>query len=367
MKESLAGFEVHCLVRELQSFVSAKLDKVYQGVKERKRDLTLQVHTPGEGKRLIRIILPGLIYQAEEKPVYGKLPGQFAVFMRKHLGNARIIAIEQRRFERIIEFHVENKNGRFTLLLELLPPGNALLLNSDGKIINLLEPQRHGQRLLRGGALYVPPPEIYDTKAVSEEEIVERLFTSDKDSIVKALASDLGFGSEYAEELCARLKIDKNRNDLKKSELTTIAKAVRALFDEKAHPMASGERIYPIAMQSVTEEAAFPSFSQAIEERIVPSREEAVVEPEKPTKTKKEKAKDVVATQERQLEGYKKAADENQAKGEVIYTHYQDIDKFLKAITADRKTLSWKEIKEKYKAYVKKIDENKGEITIELK
>lgn len=365
MKDALSSLDIHLLVRELQSVVGARLDKAYQGSKEEKRDLTLQFHKTGEGKLLLRILLPGLLHLSSEKSEYPKMPGQFAVFLRKHVGNARLVAVRQRGFERIVELELENKDGRFLLLLELLPPGNALLLNRDGKIINLLEPQRHGQRLLRGGAVYEAPPPGFDTASASEEGIVERLVTSGKESIVKSLAIDLGLGGDYAEEACVRAGVEKGSGALSRERLVAVATAVRSLFSEPIAARSTDDGIFPFAMETKGAVASFPSFSAAIEATAVPAPARTTAEATV-RRTKKEKAVEVIRVQELQLAGYLKSAEENQRKGELLFEHYQEVRALLEEISAARKASSWAELKGRLGGRVVSIDERKGEVTIDL-
>jgi len=366
MNDSLSSLDLHHLVRELQVLVGARLDKTYQGTDERKRDLLLQCNKKGMGKLLLRVIFPGFAYLAAEKPGYPRAPGPFAVFLRKRVGNARIISVSQRGFDRILSLGLENKNGRFILLLELLPPGNALLLNDVGKIIGLLTPQRHGHRLLRGGAIYTAPPESFDTKDGSIEELTDRLLASKKDSLVKALASDLGLGGTYAEEVCVRAALDKEAKP-KKAEAEQAAKAVKGLLDEKIAAFKTRDEVFPFSLKTRTTKAdssqRFPSFSAAIA-TIVPSFEENIEVAKQ--KTKKDKALDVVQQQEAQLAASVKSAEENQAKGEAIYNNYQQVDALLTDIRQLHKERGWKAVKEKYARTVVSIDENKGTLTIEL-
>ena len=363
MKDSLTSLDMHYLAQELQMLEKARIDKTYQGEDEHKHDFTFVFRKAGTGKVFFRLVLPGLACIVDEKPTYGRLPGHFAVFLRKHLGNATLNTIRQRDFERILELEFENKKGTFTLLIELLSPGNALLLNDQGKIINLMQPQRHGQRLLRGGAIYTLPPEMFNTKTATADQIADRLLASQMDSLVKAIAIDLSFGGPYAEEVCKRAGVDKDAKP-KKKDINEIAKVVKKMFKEKVKAFSVGKEIFPISLKTKKKEKEFDSFSAAIETVIPVIDSEAV--PVSKGKSKKDKVKDMLDTQERMLSGYKKSAKENHAKGERIYERYQDVDNLLKAINKDRKQMDWKEVKEKYKEQVTKINENKGEIVIEL-
>ncbi len=362
MKDSLSSLELHYLVRELQALVGARFDKAYQGMGDRKRDVTLQFQKKDEGRKLLHVMLPGFLCAVEEKPSYDVTPGPFAVFLRKHVGNARVIGLRQRSFDRILEFVLENKDGQFFLILELLPPGNALLLNKDGKVINLLEPQRHGQRVLRGGVVYEPPPVMFDTKTANVNEVAERLFATTKDSIVKAVASDLGLGGEYAEEACARAGIDKLRKDLTKVEVATVAQAVKDLFELDLAPVVVDGCAYPFTLELKAGGTTFDSFSAAL--ATLAPETVAVVSKEQP-KRQKLKSGDVVKQQEAAHRALLTAADENQRKAELIYEHYQEVSQLLAAITEARKKRTWQQVKEEFKDRAV-IDEEKGTVTIDL-
>jgi predicted ribosome quality control (RQC) complex YloA/Tae2 family protein len=362
MKSQLSSLDLHFLVRELQGLVGGRLQKVYQGTAERKRDLLLLFYRKEEEKAMLRILLPGLVYLAEAKSEYDAMPGPFATFLRRHVGNARLIGVEQKGFERLLELKLENKDGIFTLVLELLPPGNGLLLNNQGKIINLLEPQKTSSRVLRGGAVYEPPPVLFDTKNATPEMIVEKLFSSTKDSIVKSLAIDLGLGGEYAEEVCSRAGVEKARKDLSKTELGKIAAVVKEMFDEKSSPFINGDGAFPITMRTKEKVVDTPSFSRAIE--MAKPEESAVTVVKAEAKRPRDKAADVVKQQELALVGLLKAAEENQRKGELLYERYQEVERLLHDIKEAHKTMSWADLKKKFPNVT--IDEQKGQVTIEL-
>lgn len=387
MKDALTSLDLFHLVTELQCFVGARLEKVYQGEKERasgeksgsrsarrgekeawdgRGDVTLQFRKKEAGKLLLRLKLPGILYQAEEKPAYGKMPGKFAMFLRKWLGNATLLSLTQRGFERIIEFSFQNKRGTFTLLAELLPPGNLLLLNEEGKIINLLQPQRHGQRVLRGGVLYEAPPPVFTTPAASREELVEQLVATTRDSLVAAIATGLSLGGTYAEEAVARAGV--KGMPPSKEVLEKVAVAVKSLF-EKGRANRHGDEVFPIVMKTKPPEEEFSSFSAAIES-IVPEERVEVVKNERVARRER-----VLEQQQRQLEGFRKAAVENQRKGEVLYEQYQAVRDLLSFVNEVRATRGWKALAqalEEWQAHrslpfhVTGWDEQRGTITIEL-
>lgn len=353
----LSALDIHHLVKELQILVSSRLDKVYQGKGEEKRDLLFQFHKSAEGKLLVRVLLPEMLYITRQKRAYETIPGHFAQFLRRHVGNARVIKIEQQGFDRIVELLLENKDGQFRLLLELVPPGNALLLNSQGKIVNLLEPKSLGRRVLRGGAVYTPPPERFNTARASRDAIVDQLAGSTKDSIVKALAIDLGLGGMYAEEACTRAGLAKETERPKRPELERLADAVQEMLQMEIGAVRTRGGIHPFPLTNEEVMERFPSLSAAIEAQAP----ETIVK-EAPVKKKRV---DVREQQKQALAGFQRSAEENQRKGELLYERYEEFSKLLAHISELRKEHSWKEIQEQLPKRVT-VDGATGTVTVEL-
>lgn len=362
MKDQLSALDLHHLVREMQSLVGARVDKAYQGTKERKRDILLVLRKPGE-KLLLRILLPGLVYIAPEKPVYDRLPGQFAVQLRKRMGNARLVAVRQRGFDRILELGLENKDGKMTFLLELIPPGNALLLDAEEKILAAMEQQKTSTRTIRPGQPYVALEPAFPTNTASAKQLAEKLMVTDKDAIVKSLAIDLGLGGAYAEEACARAAVEKATAKLTKAELHRVAEAVRNLVDAPISPQLAGAEGFPIQMITRKGEKR-DSFSEIIAS-LVPVPEE----PEDPDVAEsakhRKKALSVVEQQKKAFVGLEKSGTENQRKAELLYERYQEIVALLKEAKQAKTKEEIAALEAKH-PILKNVDKAKGEITVEF-
>jgi len=354
---SLTSLDLHFLVRELQQFIGCRLDKVYQGRGKEKGHLLFQFHKSGEGKLLVACRLPSLLYIASQKESFAQL-GHFAEYMRRNWSNGRVKSITQWGFERILEILIERKDSGCKLIIEMIPPGNIVAVDEKGKILNLLTPRKTASRVLRGGAVYEPPPSRFDPKAASPEEITAHLFESTKDSIVKSLAVDIGLGGTYAEEVCARARIEKGRSDLSREELSAIATIIKSLFDEKGEANVQEGEAFPFKLHFDTGVKIYKTFSEAIEE---------VSEDEIPdTPVVKDRAGEVVKKQQSSLEKLEKSAGENQRRAELLYEHYTEVKGLLDEIAEARKDSSWKEIKDRFKDRVEQINEARGEVVVEL-
>jgi len=81
--------------------------------------------------------------------------------------------------------------------------------------------------------------------------------------------------------------------------------------------------------------------------------------------TQIEKINRMIEMQKKNMSKLEKNIKENQKKGEYIYENYQEFHKLISAIIELRKTLSWKEIKQKI-PQVKDLDEATQSVILEI-
>ena len=98
-------------------------------------------------------------------------PSQFAMILRKHLNNSRLIGVRQYGFDRVIQMDFEHGGGRLSLIIELFRDGNVLLLDQEGVIIRPLTHAKYASRSLKKGVTYAPPPEAIDPRELSGESL----------------------------------------------------------------------------------------------------------------------------------------------------------------------------------------------------
>jgi predicted ribosome quality control (RQC) complex YloA/Tae2 family protein len=382
MKTELTSVDLHFLLKELQTLVDARIDKVYeqddpkqesksgqksQGAKsEDKKDFLFVFHKSSHGKMMLRIRLPGIVYLTESKPEFPETPPGFCMFLRKHLDGARVKEVRQHGFDRILEIVLDAKEGKRMLVCELFSKGNMLLLDEGLKIKGLLESQNWEARTIRGGTLYQYPPSQPNTPRLGIAEFEKIITASAFDSIVKTFAIELGLGGLYAEELCRRAGIPKEKKRLSPDELHKAYSELNKMLNADITANISDGEILPIETGSVGER--YPSFNQALDTlsgKLQSTREGRKA---KEKKSKEEKTRIVIEMQEKRLAELEKEITESQKKGELIYEHYIEIKELLDGINADRKKMGWEELKKKYAGHrlVKDVDEKKGIVTIDL-
>lgn len=207
----MSSLDIYVCVGELQEIVGGKVEKVYHYPPN---EIRFKIHAKGRkdlvveaGKRIHLTIFP------RESP---RFPSPFAMLLRKHLENCKIVSIKQHDFDRVVV--IDFSNGK-KVVVELFGRGNVLLTNENFEVI----------MDIRGGkGIYEFPRK----KAPFEFTLDElRCLCGERREIVKILAVKLGLGGLLAEEVCLRAKVEKDKIDIDDEEIERIYSAVRSIFD----------------------------------------------------------------------------------------------------------------------------------------
>lgn len=365
MKTAMSALDLHFMLKELSFIKDSKIMKIFEH-DVHKELFCFQLHAPGKGKILLNLILPSLLYMAEQKFVFPKIPPGFCAFLRKYLSNARIREIRQVGFERILEFVIETLDSKFILIVELFSTGNVILCHEDYKIKGLLYSQKWDARTIRGGIKYEYPPGKVNLLTLTKDELSKMILSTDSDSLVKFCATELSLGGFYAEYLVTILGVDKHSLP-KDVNIDLFYDSLRSLINSNIEPCIKNNEISPIAIEGWM--GGIDSFSSGIDNIYADKFEkEAFVAEQKQHNTIVSKYEKRLSEQQMQIDNCEKEISINSARGDLIYSHYQEISTILADIKEMRKNGSWDDIKEKYKnhAIVKKIDEHSGNISLEL-
>ena len=149
-----------------ETIVQGKIDRVHQPEPE---ELVLGIHTKNGNRRLYCTVnnAGACIRFLDQAPANPPQPLSFCMLLRKHLIGGRIVSVEQKDCERIIEIAMETRNELgFTvskkLIFELMGKYNNIILVNleNGKIIDAIRrvPIDTGRsRAILPGALYEYP------------------------------------------------------------------------------------------------------------------------------------------------------------------------------------------------------------------
>jgi len=357
MKQELTSVDIAAVVGELQEYIGAKFDKFYQygddtvrvkmrDYDEGRADLFAEV---GETKRL---------HLVEEPPDAPTRPPNLPMLMRKRLSSGELVAVEQHGFDRVVVLRGERGDETYSIVVELFGDGNFVFLDGEGVVLRSLRTVRLKTRTVAGGEPYEYPPERVDPSNLSYDEFVEEMEESGSD-VVRTLASVLGFGGTYAEELCERAGVEKELGieDAKEYDYESVYDEVRALFDRletgdlEPHVVYDGDAPvdvtpFPLVRYEENEAESYETFNEALdayfvaveeyEERKQDDGDEAV-----------EKQRRIVEQQERVIEEREEEEERLREKAETLYENYAVVDELLTAVDDARGSgASWDDIEE---------------------
>jgi len=336
----LTSLDLSILMEDFKELEDGHVQKVYQ----RKHELTVEVYVGGEGKKRL-IIGPNHVFLSKYKRDNPTRPPGFAMELRKHLG--KIDSVEQRGFDRILEI----KSGDVKLVCEVFGKGNVILVK-EVKIIGALRQEDWADRTIAVGEEYVYPEPAPDPREM--ENYIESLGDGE---LVRQIASKLSLGGTYAEEICERLGIEKDKHveELTEKEVEKVNQEIENFLYHEIQP-----RIYkkdeelkravpfPLETYSEYDEEEFESFSEALDEffyRREKRKEER--QKKKAYRERKEGLERQLEQQERKIKGLKRSAKENREKAELIYKEYGKLTDIQQMVEDAIKEHGWKKTREK--------------------
>ncbi|MET1124656.1 MAG: ribosome rescue protein RqcH [Archaeoglobaceae archaeon] len=328
----MSSFDIKACVAELQKLVGGKVEKVYHHPPD---EIRIRIYA---GEKYELVIEAGRrIHLTRFPKTAPRMPSAFAMLLRKHLEGARVRAIEQHDFDRVVVIEFERGGEVKRLVAELFSKGNVVLTDANWRVIM---PLKHDVNV---GELYRLP----EPKALPE---------SDEREIVRVLATS-GLGGLYAEELLARLGIDKRKkySELSEEERKRILEEIEKLKNFEPKPqiiVKGGEYVDVVPMEllkySEFEKIYFDSFNEALDEYYTRKLAERVEEDES-VNEEVERLKNRLQIQEETLKRYEEEAELYRRIGDAIYENYQKVERLLSAIREAAKSLSWEEIAERLK------------------
>ncbi len=351
--------DIAAIVTELQELVGARLVKAYQQGRD---EIRLKLHQKDKGSLDLIIEAGRRIHLTRYKRPSPRMPSNFAMYIRKHLGGGRIAQIRQLEFDRIVELTVERWDKKIRLIAELLPRGNLVLIDENGDIMLPLRRKSFSTREIKVRTKYERPPSRENPLIMSELELTLtnlcKSAAQDKD-VVRLLASSLSLGGLYAEEVCEKAGVDKNKkaNELSETETKSIHGAIRTLLEPilsqdkdksllKAHIVLDAKEkvdVLPFELNTykTREKEFFTSFNDAADEFFTMQIAEAV---EEQAKTEHEKGigkyERVLNEQLDALQKFERKEAEWIKKGELIYARYVEIEEQLREMVKKRKVIT---------------------------
>ena len=142
---NIDGITLHALAQEIDSLVQgARIDRITQ---PDKMTIVLSLRQPGRNLTLTISAEPDRphIFVSEQTYDNPAVPPAFCMLLRKHLGGARIISIEQIDFERVICIRMENLNElgdvvQKSLMIEIMGKhSNIIFVDNKNRIVDSIK------------------------------------------------------------------------------------------------------------------------------------------------------------------------------------------------------------------------------------
>ena len=291
-------FDSLCLaaaVQDCQTLLGCKITKINQ---PDKHTIMLRLYGPAGNRRLLLCANPenGRLQLTEHSAENPAKPPLFCMVLRKHLENARLLAVQQVPDERIVrlDFAAHDEIGTptaRTIVLEIMGKhSNLLLLDTpSGQIIDAARRYSHNvsrHREVLPGVTYLAPPasELPVWHTLAEERLAAQLLAGDLSlPPARLLQSRLsGLSSQMAQEICYRAGLQNlaNCEELGAYELERLNQQIQqlhqiitegqfqaVLLHQAGQPQDVYQGFYPLPLQSKAnlEQPQFASLSQALD------------------------------------------------------------------------------------------------------
>jgi len=367
----ISSLELSYLIKEFMILEKSRVDKIYNYGKD---DIYIQLHKSNEGKKILRIIVGKSISLSPTKSTDEK-PSEFCLVLRKNLEGKFLDSIEQLGPERILKFVFKTKDETKKLYIEFLGKGNVILCNKEDVIVDSLIRHVFRDRSILPKQGYIYPNMQYNLFDIDEKKITELLEYSKKDKIVTCLATELGLGGVYSEEICLLSNIEKGTipKKINDNDVFKIMSSLKEILSKKLNPQIIYENketvdAVPIDLELYHdyEKKKFSNYNDTLNEYF---SQETTKKKESPYNKKITELKWIIKEQEDTLNSLKIKEKENRKKAELIYNNYKLINEILEEINKATKKYSWMEIKEKLKGHkvVKDVDVKDKRVVIEIK
>ncbi|KXB04227.1 hypothetical protein AKJ49_02300, partial [candidate division MSBL1 archaeon SCGC-AAA382A03] len=355
MKKEMSALDIKFCINELnEEILNAWAGKIYDidGL------FLFKMNVPGEGRKEF-VIEPGKrIHLTEMKHSTPQKPPAFAMLLRKHLSNSKLVEINQPDFERIVELKFEAKKESFFLIAELFGEGNLILCDEDYKIISPYKSRIWKHRKLESGKKYeLPPKKGKNLSSITKKELKEVI--SDSDDLVRGLASQLAIGGPIAEEICKRADLEKkiDPQNLSQKDYTNLFSIIKRLLRENPSARIIFEDNFPLTVIPFQFEnlkdknfEAFDSFNRALDHyfKNISKKEHEKAKEEK-IDGKKEKIKSRLDKQKQNVEKWEKKAQKAKKIADLISKNHEKVEKILKNLNRVREDQGWKGVKNELK------------------
>ncbi|MFB6118710.1 ribosome rescue protein RqcH [Halosegnis sp.] len=396
-KRAMTSVDIRALARELRDYEGAKLDKAYLYDDDLVR-LKLRDFDRGRVELLVEVGDPKRAHVADPSrvPDAPGRPPDFAKMLRNRLSGADLAGVHQHEFDRILVFEFSREDADTLVVAELFGDGNVVVMNRDREVIDCLDTVRLKSRTVAPGAVYDFPASRFDPLDCSREAFDAKMRESNTD-LVRTLATQHNLGGVWAEELCTRAGVEKERpiDEATSDDYDALFGALERLRDrlqtgdldprvywetddgERSRPVDATPM--PLAEYEGVDCDGYDRFTGALEDYFYElDREEPDPGSTRPDfESEIAKYERIIDQQEGAIEEFEKEAAIYREKAETLYGNYDLVDEVLATVREARAAdYSWGDVKARFEEaaeagnerarHVIDVDPEHGEVTLEL-
>ncbi len=306
MKDAMLSLDIYAwLAENREKIVGGFIKKIYQ-IGE--REFLFKIYKGGNLPLYVN--LDGFLFFREmETP---EKPSMFAMYLRKRFSNRKIVEIKQINFDRVVSIKTED----YELIIELFGGGNIVVVK-EGIIERAYYEREWRHRSILRGEIYEPPPSKYNPLLHSDR--VCEAIKEGKKSVVRVLAIDFNLG-KYAEEVCYRAQVDKNKKELNEEECKRISQAIAEILKPGGCYL-YGDFFSPIKLlHREKEEESCESFNRCIEKYVSRIFSEGSGDI---------KYLRIIEDQRRKMREFEEMEKKMRKIGDLIYSHYVELEELL--------------------------------------
>lgn len=230
------GITIASIVREMKNQIEG--GRIYKIAQPEKDELLLTIKNNGGQVRMIMSAdasLP-LLYLTQENKTSPMTAPNFCMLLRKHLQNAKIVAVNQPMgLERIVKLQLEHLNELGDLctkylVIELMGKHSNIIFYDDQNVI--IDSIKHisgmvssVREVLPGREYFIPNTQDKEDPLTTSKEEIHRVLTAVSRPVFKAIyGSFTGISPCIAQEVCYRAGVDADKpsGELTEAEMDVV-------------------------------------------------------------------------------------------------------------------------------------------------
>ena len=270
----LSGFEVLVLTREIGSSVLGSFVSNVYSIGESQ---AIRFRAPG-GRDTWVIASPKRGAWVSESLSERMETSSFTSRLRKEVTRAKVSEVSQLGLDRVYDMRLGEGDRLRHLILEMAPPGEILVTDGDGIVLEALREVRSPKRRLTRGGHYRPPSQSRESPENARRESVLDAARSGG-TAGKALGSRFAMPRKYVREALYRLGVPESApaSALEDRASEVAETLTRMVAETRDHPYpcvcdtAEGKEIFSLKPESAPVSATASSISQLCDALLLPA------------------------------------------------------------------------------------------------